>query len=624
MEIGNIKSFPLREVMGRGGNLLRFVLLSALSSYLVFIVFYSSDSRKVEEVYSHSQVAAVIGESKIDAALQKYCSDCHSGEDADGDFSLDGISSANFSKDLSLWNEIGEKLKFGEMPPADEDHQPSVEVRAELTQWIKATLAAAGREPDWEHKLLYPDYGNYLDHASLFERKPTSVAYSPSRLWKKSPHIFDSQLLKGMGLGKGRYGRPHHNLSKVRQPFTQEDVPGVKDYAAIFMADSATFDTLLRNAEAVVEKYLAKASEQLHVRKFGPIPDSARETDAKGKPIIPRHPNTPEAFSSIIFGEKSPTDEQVDKAIELIFNLLIERDPRPEEFAKYRQFMRQSEKLAGKEEALRVMLIAVAVNPYAIYRSELGQGPVDQHGRQMMGPADLAFAISYALTDDKPDDVLMKAAKTGNLKTREDVVLEVARIWDDEKIEKARILRFFHEFFGYHRAPTVFKDEFRYGHRRHYAHYKVADELVKDADTLVMHIVREDKDVFKQLLTTERYFIDHPGDNSKAQDVNKALAAFYRYCKEHGAKEWGYHTPHEHLKELIKINREMFKHANGNVIKGWLKYMDHSYSNDLTPMPRKHRHEFLTAYGLHEDTFSYPVEQPFVLARLCLQNTIGL
>ena len=70
--------------------------------------------------------------------------------------------------------------------------------------------------------------------------------------------------------------------------------------------------------------------------------------------------------------------------------------------------------------------VAIAVSPPAVYRMDLGQGPVDEYGRQMLAPADLAFAISYALTDQKPDADLLEAAKSGRLSTRADVAREVA------------------------------------------------------------------------------------------------------------------------------------------------------------------------------------------------------
>ena len=33
----------------------------------------------------------------------------------------------------------------------------------------------------------------------------------------------------------------------------------------------------------------------------------------------------------------------------------------------------------------------------------------------------------------------------------------IEKMWENENLQKPRILRFFHEFFGYHKAGTIFK-----------------------------------------------------------------------------------------------------------------------------------------------------------------------
>ena len=202
----------------------------------------------------------------------------------------------------------------------------------------------------------------------------------------------------------------------------------------------------------------------------------------------PRHPKTPAEFRDIVLSEEAVSDKQLDAAITKMHALIVERAPDEDQLRKYRRLMRECIAEGGAAEGLRTGLIAIAVSPEAIYRSELGAGPVDGHGRQLLAPVDLAYAIAYALTDQGPDAHLLDAAMSGRLRSRSDVEREVSRLWDNEEIEKPRVLRFFHEFFGYHKAPKVFKDEKRFG-----GDYRgVADKLVADADVLVKHIVRED------------------------------------------------------------------------------------------------------------------------------------
>ena len=70
----------------------------------------------------------------------------------------------------------------------------------------------------------------------------------------------------------------------------------------------------------------------------------------------------------------------------------------------------------------------------------------------------------------------------------------------DATLDKPRILRFFHEYFGYYRAVDVFKDES--ANPEHDALI-----LIRDTDQLVQSILDRDQDVFRELLTTTKSFV---------------------------------------------------------------------------------------------------------------------
>ena len=576
-----------------------------LSSIAVWFFFAAAWARCYAETKQNSPVLAV---------LESRCAECHRGEAAEGDFHLGDlrIDSKKSADQDQRWARVFHALMSKAMPPADAEQLTRKE-RGRIIAWLRGRLVGSGLIDEWQHKLLYPDYGNYVDHDALFDGTQTEVSWSPSRLWKKSPQIFDSLANRGMGFRPGRYGARSAALSKLKQPFTMEDKAGVKDFAAIAFADSATLGTMLRNAEALVDKHLAEALHERRVLRDGPIPEDQLPRDKKGKIIRPRFPTTPTEFRAIVLSEKEVTQEQVCHAITKMFQLVIERDPAAEELQKYRRLMEECVARGGRIEGLRMMLIAIAVSPAAIYRTELGQGSMDDHGRQFLAPADLAFAISYALTDQKPDAALLAAAASGRLRTRSDVSREVTRYWDDKTIEKPRILRFFHEFFGYAAAPSVFKDTARFGKD----YRKVPERLVEDADTLVMHIVKQDENVLAELLTTEKYFVSHSGDNQAEREIHEALQQFYDYYKDKTWRKFPYKVPPEHMAHVRSIHK-MFTHANGNVTKRWMKYLEQCDRAGIRHMPlggsRSSGRDYLVTYNLDEKTFSYPVEQPFTLA----------
>lgn len=558
-----------------------------------------------------AESAAVDGATVTSKFVARHCIDCHDTDTAEGNVVLEALST-NLTDPAAAetWKRAMEMIAFNEMPPKDEARPDPAESK-EVIAWIESELANAGHASDLREKMMSPEYGNYVDHAKLFDGSVVAAPYTPARMWKRSPDIFESMVLRGIGLGQGRYGRPSSHLAKVKQPFGIEEKAGIRDYAAITFADSATLGTMMRNAEVVVDKHLGGAMHELHVKEHGEIPDDQLPKDKNGRPIHVRHPNTPPEFASIILMEHSPSDAELDAAINKMFELVIEREPGEALFKKYRGLIRNCLAEADNAEALRVGLIAIAISPQAIYRSELGTGEKDVHGRQMLGAADLAFAISFALTDETPDEALLEAAKTGRLQTREDAIREVTRIWDDESIEKPRVLRFFREFFGYGNAPKVFKDAERFkGDYRN-----VPEKLVTDADVLVNHIVKQDQDVLVELLTTQKYFVAHSGDNEQEKQDNRELKEFYDYLKDKGWKEFPYNTPKEHGDRAREISRKFFSHPNGNVVKGWMNYLTKCDKHGVNPVPMQNGRDFLQLYNLDEQTFDFPVEQPFVLAK---------
>jgi hypothetical protein len=135
----------------------------------------------------------------------------------------------------------------------------------------------------------------------------------------------------------------------------------------------------------------------------------------------------------------------------------------------------------------------------------------------MLSPRELAYAISFALTDEAPDAALLKAAETGRLRTADDVRREVRRMLDDPRTVKPRIMRFFEEYFEFPAALDVFKDLSR-GQWR-------PEILVNDTRLLIQYVLNQDRDVLKELLTTNKSFVnykvDAKGTASPARIANK-------------------------------------------------------------------------------------------------------
>ncbi|MDA0590074.1 MAG: DUF1588 domain-containing protein [Planctomycetota bacterium] len=411
--------------------------------------------------------------------LSKHCVDCHSTDPQEGDVRLDNFAELSDARKEALLNRIEEQVVLGRMPPQDGD-QPTAAERNELLTVLTSSFAALGTTSMFREKMKAPGYANYVDHDSLFSGEITTKAYSPARLWRTSPYVFDNI--------KSQYGgEPQH----LRQPFIVDDKQGIKDYASLLFADSAVVNVLITNAGNSADR------------------------------LIATRPN----YRSLAESKDAPGDEALKNAISEQFRQVVYREPASDELSRYVALFRKTANDAGNTEGLRVTLMAIMLHHESVYRVEIGLGDTDTDGRRLLAPAELAFAIAYAITDRRPDEILLQAARNGKLRGRDDVKTQVVRLLRDDSIAKPRILRFFQEFFGYVHAHKVFKDAKRSGGFSYYGE-NYPNMYERDADFFVMNILERDKDVFRELLTSDEYFI------LNRQTFRNTVYDFYQKNKE--------------------------------------------------------------------------------------------
>ena len=426
----------------------------------------------------------VQGYRKLVAPLiESYCMDCHDDDTSKGDISLEGIQGNLIAgPDLDRWEKVLHQLELGQMPPKKKT-QPTTAERHSLVQWIRAEFLKGGRKP--ENKLLRPGAGNYVKHERLFGDEDFGPAWSPPRIWRIRPSVYESGI------------RAVAKNGKYVRPFTlKSGGHGFRDYDNQYRLAGADLSQLMANT--------ATAAKQLTEVRL------SNGKTSKGN-------STPtQLFDLIHPADAPPTEEQVDAAIQWLFDRVLLRSPTPEEQARFQTFAMQSMKSDGKLLGVRNLISAVLLKPEALYRSELAQGEPDEHGRVLLAPREIAYALAYALTDTRPDAEWLKAASTGKLATNEEVAAQIRRMLEDPKLQKPRILGFFREYFEYGGAIDVFKDEAL--NRNH-----VPEVLVSDTDRLILHFYEQDKDVLRELLTTNKSFVQY-GINSKTKKPTRAQA----------------------------------------------------------------------------------------------------
>jgi hypothetical protein len=402
-------------------------------------------------------------EQSVVAFLTAHCTKCHGEKTKEGRLTLQNISTDLTSgQDLDRWQAVLDRLDAGEMPPKSEPRPAAADVR-QILDWIRAGLQQA------EAAGHFAVQGSAVKHSLLFD--PTYQAVSipgPQRAWRLSPLIYQRLV----------WDLDKYRKAEVFNPFPVTSAHGFTDQSAAYTIDETAKQQLIRNAQAVVgiQTGFQHINGQLTIAKdavkeFAPIFDPAVKLD----------------------------DGVIDAAVQRQFALVLLRPPTAAEAQRFAALMKRNIAAAGRAEGTRGTLAAILLLPEVNFRLEMGREPVGDTDRVLLTPRELAFAISYTLTDSRPHRTayLWLASQRSQLETREQVSIQVRRILDDPRTQKAPILRFFREYFGYADAVNVFKDEEEFPEH-------LAKQLVADTDLLVKLIVEEDKNVLLELLTTDR------------------------------------------------------------------------------------------------------------------------
>ncbi|MEZ0263672.1 MAG: DUF1588 domain-containing protein [Phycisphaerae bacterium] len=404
----------------------------------------------------------------VEPFVRAHCVKCHGPEQQKGDVRLDDLS-ATVGKDAERWRQVAEQVRDGLMPPRKEARPDDAQARA-VVSWVAAATAGSVA-----HAPASPNKGNLIPHEALFgaPAAPSAApsvapeAATPARVWLLGPDGYAGFV---RDVARGR-------VDGIVQPFTPVADRGIKDFAALYSIDEPTAQVLVRNAEAIVEAQTA------HEMKDG---KPRGKNDTVGE------------FVKLMDPAATPTRAQVEGAVQLQFRMAIGRPASAEELVRFVALYDRCAADGDRPAALKTVLQAVLLKTDAMYRIELGAGA---GGRRMLAPTELARAVTLALGDRRESAIAQAAAK-GELTSREQVAAHVRRIWDDPKFDKPRLLRFFREYFEYHRAGDVFKDK-PVGQLKHNPQV-----LVADTDRLVRHVLAEDKDVLRTLLTTPRSFVN--------------------------------------------------------------------------------------------------------------------
>lgn len=487
--------------------------------------------------------------------LQRHCVHCHGDDAQEGGVAfhqLDGVNADN----AELWKRVWEQVALSEMPPRDETPPDAME-RVKLTSWITSELAVAMKDKGGFDSHLHPSKGNHLNHQLLFGELPVDLepASTPARIWRIHPQEHLTRLnalinrepefdpdrpglrTRGDFIPPNQEGevKVYFGLDRVigwvggtaayaaaitgfPPVLSTSDHHGLRHYPMLYSVNGAEAMQIANHAEDILRfmAYGPDAEPYQFADKVSEIDEKYKHADLRGlaqslfyaKEI--KRPLTP-VYD--LMQEPGISDAGLTAAIEYLFETLTCRSATKQEIDVYLGILREAIDDLGKEEGVILGLTPIFLDRDALFRTELAQsGNPDPHGRVMLQDQELALAINAAFSYIAPDDVLKQAVLQGRMKTRDDVEREVVRILADDSIRKPRILQFFREYFDYDRAGSICKDNQARlnagGDSKPQTYYRAVIAMTASTDRLVELILHEDKDVLRELLTTQRVVFD--------------------------------------------------------------------------------------------------------------------
>ena len=181
----------------------------------------------------------------------------------------------------------------------------------------------------------------------------------------------------------------------------------------------------------------------------------------------------------------------------------------PEDLADLQRLYRQGRAKDGFESGIRLALQAILANPKFVFRVEHAPAALSAGRTYRLNDLDLASRLSFFLWGTVPDDELLKAARSGLLRSG-GLEKQVARMLQDPRAE-ALASRFAAQWLRLQDVGKVRPDTLTYPHWDN----TLSEAFVRETELFFESIVREDRSVL-DLLTADDTF------------VNERLAKHYR------------------------------------------------------------------------------------------------
>jgi len=545
------------------------------------------------------------------AFLASHCVDCHGDTEPEGNLSLDKLGQVD-EANAATWTAVWAQVTLKEMPPQDAD-QPEVIERLQFSDWIVGELTHVMRNKGGFQVHLDPNKGNFVDHDLLFGPLPEGIKLeptsSPGRLWRVTPQEHVTRLNELInkepefdpekpGLRTRGDVVPTNHGGELKIYFGTDRIIKWQGGTVAYATSVKSMPAILSSARkhglenypdfytvnsAEATQIMGVAGDIIRYMAYGPLsianpeqitddPNTYKtEGDLRGLPTALvystkiKRPLTPVLD---LMNEDGVTDERLRAAVNYLFEALTFRPPTEKESDTYLTIVKQSIEKLSKEDGVVLGLSSIFLERDALFRPELAEnGKPDQHGRVMLQDWELGLAVNHALRYIQPDDELRSSIVEGRMRTKADVKREFERMLADASVRKPRVLRFFRDYFDHDLGGYICKDSKALGEtgasNRGASHYRAMFDATASTDRLIELILQEDKDVLRQLLTTDKvvvtrtdsvYFGRKRTKVEVAESVAAAKKAAAEASKAEAAALEAAETELAELEEFLKAN----------------------------------------------------------------------
>jgi len=488
--------------------------------------------------------------------LQKYCLDCHTGQDPEGKLPIDSLDPAGGIKVRKSWQKLRDNLHSSLMPPADAE-QPAPEERKKLVAWLdshplridcsgpvhpgRVTIRRLNRAeynntvrdlcgvdfkpaddfPNDDVGYGFDNIGDVLSLPPILLEKYLSAAETISQ---KAVITFDeanaqTRREKGRHLNsesevvfEAEFPQKGHYVLRARAAAEQAGDENAKMAFRLDGKEIKVFETQNRR-RSEFRNYELKLEVAAGKHKFAaafindfydPNNKNERRRDRNlnieyveiAGPIGVRPEQLPASHKQIVFVEpgKGKSPEAAAREIFKRFASRAYRRPATdEEVARIMQlFTLGRQNGESFERSIQLGVQAVLVSPYFLFRVELEPGPGDPHGVRTLNEYELATRLSYFLWSTLPDVELFTLAHEGKLRANLDA--QVRRMLKDPKSD-ALVQNFAGQWLQLRTLDLTTPDPRRFPDWGK----ELREAMRKETESFFAFIVREDRSILEFL-----------------------------------------------------------------------------------------------------------------------------